>query len=174
MWANVCSVYLWLWHTYCFLLAVTLIFKGIGRIPCTSRVQGRGKGTTLSTSDLHKARATIHNPFYNMAYKIIKNIGQNTTWIEADKQHKERYCARTWMGQKSFWNLRISAWMFDSVYIKGNQMIKEKEHNKTWISADIHAWMSLPIGTLHSPQELFMLAMTSQSLSTPWRHNCNT
>ena len=42
------------------------------------------QGTTLSASDLHNARATILNPFYNMEYKIIKKIKQNTTWIEAD------------------------------------------------------------------------------------------
>ena len=40
--------------------------------------------TTLSASDLHNARATILNPFYNMEYKIIKKIRQNTAWIEAD------------------------------------------------------------------------------------------
>ena len=38
----------------------------------------------VSASDLHNARATILNPFYNMEYKIIKKIRQNTTWIEAD------------------------------------------------------------------------------------------
>ena len=47
-------------------------------------VQRRIQGTTLSASDLHNARATILNPFYNMEYKIIKKIKQNTTWIEAD------------------------------------------------------------------------------------------
>ena len=54
--------------------------------PDTSRrrVQGRGQGTTLSASDLHNARVTILNPFYNMEYKTIKEIRQNTTWIEAD------------------------------------------------------------------------------------------
>ena len=58
----------------------------LGRRPCTSRrrVQGRSQGTTLSASDLHNARATILNPFYNMEYKIIKKIRQNTAWIEAD------------------------------------------------------------------------------------------
>ena len=48
------------------------------------RVQGRSQGTTLRASDLHIARATILNPFYNMEYKIIKKIRQNTTRIEAD------------------------------------------------------------------------------------------
>ena len=48
------------------------------------RVQGRSQGTTLSASDLHNARATILNPFYNMEYKMIKKISQNTAWIEAD------------------------------------------------------------------------------------------
>ena len=48
------------------------------------RVQGRSQGTTPSASDLHNARATILNPFYNMEYKIIKKIRQNTAWIEAD------------------------------------------------------------------------------------------
>ena len=48
------------------------------------RVQGRSQGTTLSASDLHNARATILNPFYNMEYKIIKKIRQKTAWIEAD------------------------------------------------------------------------------------------
>ena len=38
------------------------------------RVQGRSQGTTLSASDLHNARATILNPFYNMECKIIKKI----------------------------------------------------------------------------------------------------
>ena len=47
-------------------------------------MQGRSQDTTLSASDLHSARATILNPFYNMEYKIIKKIRQNTTWIEAD------------------------------------------------------------------------------------------
>ena len=58
----------------------------LGRRPCKSRrrVQGRSQGTTLSASDLHNPRATILNPFYNMEYKIIKKIRQNTTWIEAD------------------------------------------------------------------------------------------
>ena len=58
----------------------------LGQRPCTSRrrVQGRSQGTTLSASDLHNARATILNPFYNMEYKIIKKIRQNTAWIEAD------------------------------------------------------------------------------------------
>ena len=42
------------------------------------------QGTTLRASDLHNARATILNPFYNMEYEIIKKIRQNTTWIEAD------------------------------------------------------------------------------------------
>ena len=32
-------------------------------------MQGCSQGTTLSTSDLHDARATILNPFYNMEYK---------------------------------------------------------------------------------------------------------
>ena len=44
----------------------------------------RSQGTTLSASDLHNARATILNPFYNMEYKVINKIRQNTTWIEAD------------------------------------------------------------------------------------------
>ena len=47
-------------------------------------VQGRSQGTTLSASDLHNARATILNPFYNMEYKMIKKIRQNTAWIETD------------------------------------------------------------------------------------------
>ena len=38
----------------------------------------RSQGTTLSASDLHNARATILNPFYNMDYEIIKKIRQNT------------------------------------------------------------------------------------------------
>ena len=51
---------------------------------CLGRRQGRSQGTTLSASDLHNARATILNPFYNMEYKIIKKIRQNTAWIDAD------------------------------------------------------------------------------------------
>ena len=35
-------------------------------------------------SDLHNARATILNPFYNMECKIIQKMGQNKIWIEAD------------------------------------------------------------------------------------------
>ena len=35
-------------------------------------------------SQSHNARATILNPFYNMEYKIITKISQNTAWIEAD------------------------------------------------------------------------------------------
>ena len=48
------------------------------------RVQGRSQGATLSASDLHNAWATILNPFYNLEYKIIKEIRRNTTWIEAE------------------------------------------------------------------------------------------
>ena len=40
------------------------------------------QGTTLT--DLHNARATILNPFYNMEHKIIKKIRQNMTWIKED------------------------------------------------------------------------------------------
>ena len=115
--------------------------------PARAVGEGRSQGTTLSASDLHNARATILNPFYNMEYKIIKKIRQNTTWIEADilginltpnrynalartrlghclRQRwrhnpiqlrdvtiatQRTYCERTWMGPKSFWNLRIGA-----------------------------------------------------------------
>ena len=52
--------------------------------PARAVGEGRSQGTTLSASDLHNARATILNPFYNMEYKIIKKIRQNTAWIEAD------------------------------------------------------------------------------------------
>ena len=44
----------------------------------------RSQGSTLSASDLHNAWATIFHPFYNMEYKMIKKIRQNTMWIEAD------------------------------------------------------------------------------------------
>ena len=47
-------------------------------------MQGRSQGTTLSASDLHNARATILNPFYNMEHKIIKKIRQNMTSIDED------------------------------------------------------------------------------------------
>ena len=47
-------------------------------------MQGRSQGTALSASDLNNARATILNTFYNMEYKIVKKIRQNTMWIEAD------------------------------------------------------------------------------------------
>ena len=59
-------------------------------------------------------------------------------FVTSQSQHKKRCCERTWMWQKSFWNLRIGAptylhffmykgsrantWMFDVVYNKGNQM----------------------------------------------------
>ena len=53
------------------------------------RVQGRRQGTTLRASDLHNARATILNQFYNMEYKMFKKIRQSTTLIEADiHRHK--------------------------------------------------------------------------------------
>ena len=29
--------------------------------------------------------------------------------VTSQQQHKERYCEHTWMGPKSFWNLRIGA-----------------------------------------------------------------
>ena len=62
------------------------LLRLLGRRPCTSRrpVQGRSQGTTLSAFDLHNARATNLNPFYDMEYKILKKIRQNTTWIDAD------------------------------------------------------------------------------------------
>ena len=133
-------------------------------------MQGRSQGTIQSASDLHNAQATIVDPFYNMEYKIIKEIRQNTTWIEADilginltptrynalalaivyvsddvtipfnsvtsqKQHKERTAsAREW--DRNHFEIYGSAlelisislctraitWVFDSVYIKGNQI----------------------------------------------------
>ena len=95
----------------------------LGRRPCTSRrrVKGRSQGTTLSASDLHNARATILNPFYNMEYKIIKKIRQNTAWIEAD--------------------------------ILGKNLTPNR---------------------CNAGEPLSTSAMTSQSLSTSWRHNSNT
>ena len=46
----------------------------LGRRPCTSRRRGQGRSqdTTLSASDLHNARTTILNPFYNMECKKDK------------------------------------------------------------------------------------------------------
>ena len=38
----------------------------------------------LHASDLHNARAAIHNPFYNMGYKIINKMRQNRIRIEVD------------------------------------------------------------------------------------------
>ena len=68
--------------------------KGIKNgCPCIVDIRGTqgcasvgdpSQSTTLSASDLHNARATILNPFYNMEYKIIKKIEQNMTRIEAD------------------------------------------------------------------------------------------
>ena len=40
--------------------------------------------TALNASDLHKARATILNPFYKMEYQMIKKMKQNTARIESD------------------------------------------------------------------------------------------
>ena len=136
----------------------------------TLRVQGGSQGTTLSASDLHNARATILDPFYNMEYKIITKIRQNTAWIEADilgtnltpnrynalapaivyvsddvtipfnsvtpqQQHKEPTAsAREW--DRNHFEIygsalelisislctRANTSVFDSVYIKGNQI----------------------------------------------------
>ena len=78
----------------------TLIVKGIKNgCPCIVEIRGTqgcalvgdparavgdvAKAQPLSACDLHNARATILNPFYNMEYKIIKKIRQNTAWIEA-------------------------------------------------------------------------------------------
>ena len=111
--------------------------------PCTGRiyrrVEGRSQGTTLYASDPHNARATILNSFYNMECKITKTLATAIVYVSNDVtiplnsmasqwQHKEPYCKRAWMGPKS--NIRITScmraklwiWMFDSVYIKGNQM----------------------------------------------------
>ena len=144
----------------------------LGQRPCTSRrlVQGRSQGTTRSASDLHNARATILTPFYNMEYKIIKKIRQNTTWIDrGHSRHKSHsqsvQCTRPSHCLRQQWRhnpiqlrnvtiatqitllrarewdrnrfeiygsalqlisiylcARDNTWMFDSVYIKGNQM----------------------------------------------------
>ena len=48
-----------------------------------TRVQGRSQDTTMCASDLHNARATILNPFYNMECKMIRKIGRYKTRIEA-------------------------------------------------------------------------------------------
>ena len=42
-------------------------------VPCLE-TQGRSQGTTLSAYDLHNARATILNTFYNIGYEIIKKV----------------------------------------------------------------------------------------------------
>ena len=143
----------------------------LGRRPCTSRrrVQGRSQGTTLSASDLHNARATILNPFYNMEYKIIKKTKYdvNRSGHSRHKSHSQSvqctrpsHCLRqqwrhnpiqlrdvTIATQRTLLRVRVNwgrnrfeiygsalelisislctganAWMFDSVYIKGNQM----------------------------------------------------
>ena len=62
----------------------------LGRRPCTSRrrVQGRSQSTTLSASDLHNARATIVNPFYNMEYKMIK---KNKTKYDVNRSGHSRH-----------------------------------------------------------------------------------
>ena len=46
----------------------------VGDLARAVGVQERSQGTDLSASDLHNARATILNLFYNMEYKIIKKI----------------------------------------------------------------------------------------------------
>ena len=63
--------------------------KGIKNgCPCIVEIRGTQGcalvGDPARASDLHNARATILNPFYNMEYKIIKKIRQNTAWIETD------------------------------------------------------------------------------------------
>ena len=62
----------------------------LGRRPCTSRrrVQGRSQGTTLSASDLHNARATILNPFYNMEYQ---NDLENKTKYDVHRSGHSRH-----------------------------------------------------------------------------------
>ena len=42
--------------------------QGCALVGDPRRVQGRSQGTTLSAFDLHNARSTILNPFYNMEY----------------------------------------------------------------------------------------------------------
>ena len=50
---------------------------------------------------------------YNALAQAIVYVGNDVTIpfnsVTSQKQHKERYCERMWMGQKSFWNLRIGA-----------------------------------------------------------------
>ena len=71
-------------HVYKYVYIYKYIYnKGI-KNGCQCIVEIRGTQETLSASDLHNARATILNPFYNMEYEIIKKIRQNMTWIEAD------------------------------------------------------------------------------------------
>ena len=45
--------------------------------------------------------------------QAIVNVSNDVTIpfnsVTSQQQHKERYWERTWMGPKSFWNLRIGA-----------------------------------------------------------------
>ena len=50
---------------------------------------------------------------YNAPAQAIVNVSNDVTIpfnsVTSQYQHKERYWERTWMGPKSFWNLRIGA-----------------------------------------------------------------
>ena len=54
------------------------------------------------------------------------------------------------------------------------EIMKKITQNTTWIEVDILRINLTSFGTMHSPQPLSMSATTSQSNSTPWRHNSNT
>ena len=61
------------------------IIKGIKNgCPCIVEIRGTQGCALVGDPARANARATILNPFYNMEYKIMKQIRQNTMWIEAD------------------------------------------------------------------------------------------
>ena len=69
------------------------------------------KNTTWIEADILGINLTPSR--YNALAPAIVYVSNDVTIpfnsVTSQKQHKERYCERTWMGPKSFWNLRIGA-----------------------------------------------------------------
>ena len=102
----------------------------LGRSPCTSRrwVQGRSQGTTLSASDLHNARATILNPFYNMVFVNINKKGEKNAMLLLLTNGPRRQ--EMVSIQPHLWILMSSFFCFGAPYGVQNWTTKSG-HNKT-------------------------------------------
>ena len=53
-----------------------------------------------------------HNALAPAIVYVSNDVTIPSNSVTSQWQHKEGYCECTWMGPKSFWNLRIGTWIY--------------------------------------------------------------